>query len=682
MDPPLILGDQIYMANVHLRAFPSPTYNVTVRRVNASSGTQETLFSIAASSSELVSDGENLYVYTGSYIEVFNLTAHRFDGRLSTSLNPAVDQTTPLPGFDTDRCVSPLLQGHVLVIACRDRASFGQADAVFVRAFDTRTRSVLWTWVRDSETAVRPAGNNPVTWQGFSYAPRKSGFFVELSGLALVGNTLTLVDYVTDGDALEREDNRGGAVVSEVWFLNATRGAFEGLRWQLATTGTVSQTGPGAVGANAPNRPPHATGASHWAFAKFDSLIRYNLSDPPSSKATDSRPGPNLEGDVDTTIALWGDRLYVPNRRGILEFDFELTQGWAFELPAGFELVEGPTVATGTCVFVQSSRQRQDRESPGILHCIDPRTGRERWSHAFPRQVQFSVSDEMLAAVDARGRLTILGRSAASIGIQTRASTLYPRPGEPFWLAFSDTRPGAFGPATDFRIDWGDGTGADWAPGDVFTHQYEAPVTFTVRAWARNPAGQESTTSLQIYAGTIDPSLSFLSKALLPENQDKTFFVVGLLVTLILIRNARFQREIRAIDDAYERTEADPEACESVLEEYRQRARQHLFSHRLADSQAQVLERRVDELHRTVRLRIVDEHFEFLPHGMVKRLRAILDDGLVTQLERSHFLGALKALPTVSKSQKGQIQDLIDTWFERDAARQHQRTSRSSRPLP
>ena len=63
-----------------------------------------------------------------------------------------------------------------------------------------------------------------------------------------------------------------------------------------------------------------------------------------------------------------------------------------------------------------------------------------------------------------------------------------------------------------------------------------------------------------------------------------------------------------------------------------------LAQRKLDHGQYLVLTERIDDLQRGHRMSIVDERLSFLPHGMVKRLEAMLADAQVTGWERHHSI--------------------------------------------
>lgn len=92
-----------------------------------------------------------------------------------------------------------------------------------------------------------------------------------------------------------------------------------------------------------------------------------------------------------------------------------------------------------------------------------------------------------------------------------------------------------------------------------------------------------------------------------------------------------------------------------------------LMDGKLDEAQFAVLESRVSELARDLRVSALDDRFDFLPYGLVKSLRDMLADGRVSAWERKHVVRALDEDDVLTKAQKKKVRDLVDGWFRRDA---------------
>ncbi len=69
---------------------------------------------------------------------------------------------------------------------------------------------------------------------------------------------------------------------------------------------------------------------------------------------------------------------------------------------------------------------------------------------------------------------------------------------------------------------------------------------------------------------------------------------------------------------------------------------------------------------RDSRLRVVDERLDFLPHGLVRRIRAIMADGFLSTSERDAFLAKLEAEHGMTRSQRGAVRMIIESWHGQD----------------
>ncbi len=172
-----------------------------------------------------------------------------------------------------------------------------------------------------------------------------------------------------------------------------------------------------------------------------------------------------------------------------------------------------------------------------------------------------------------------------------------------------------------------------------------------------------------------NPEQNFLEAAFDDENQGRTFFIIGIVLTLIgalyglaRIRRSRatLDRELRAIEQVYITNREDPSRLEPALAERKQHVRGRLSDGRIDQAGFLLLEKRIDELGRGQRPEAIDQGLRFLPLSLVETLRAMLTDGRVTEWERRHFIDAIEKDGLLSQGQKDIVRRQIDDWFERD----------------
>lgn len=380
-------------------------------------------------------------------------------------------------------------------------------------------------------------------------------------------------------------------------------------------------------------------------------------------------------------MGLDGERLYAATAQGVTALDPETgVVTWQHVLDEGLALGGAPIITTDSMVILSAWRVVDGGFDRLAAHpiALDAATGKPLWSREFPSKQTFLVAaDGEHVAVLLNGNFTtlvVVGASGASLKPHAEVSSAYPAVGDPVRLD-AGAAAGAFGPAHRYRVDWGDGTVTSWRRGTVFEHSYGAPGDRTVRVQAENEANQTASHFLVLHVGAVEPN--FLSTAFAPENQNVTFFIIGLAVTLfggfvgflrLRHRLRILQRELERINRTYEQTRARVAECERALVERRAYAHVLLQDGKIDEAKFAVLEKRIDELLRNLRTGVLDDRFDFLPRGMARRLEQMLGDGRITAWEREHFLVALRADNLLTPPQKRQVEVMVDGWFRRDAA--------------
>lgn len=352
----------------------------------------------------------------------------------------------------------------------------------------------------------------------------------------------------------------------------------------------------------------------------------------------------------------------------------ETTPDFAYSV-AGFAV--SPTTVYAAYLETNDSRVRG-------VEALDVATGARRWrwesqdTEGPPNTITFFTGYGRGLAVAGRydGTVTVLGRTPASLQPPVLDTTAYPEVGDEVSVDLSRTGPGAFGPATRFRADWGDGNATAWQTSPVFTHAYDALGPREARFYAANDANQTASVPVTYRVGEPEPNV--LSEAFAAENQERTFFVLGLVITgigalvgLLALRRkrGRLRREMEAVDRVWVENKTNAGACDLALRERRARARGLVLDGTLDDAQGATLERHIDDLSRRARLSELDEGLDFLPMGIARRLREALEDGRVSTLEHDVLVRLVAEDTVLTLEQKTRVRLLVDAWWRRDNAR-------------
>lgn len=580
----------------------------------------------------------------------------------------------PGPAFRFDGAAN-CLRGGLLQVA--DGLVYVACDAheasVYVMALEAESGRLVWDHLLDGrEPMPTAAGGFP----GASYldtvqdASPPVGRSVAVTGLSRLGEA-TIVSYVS----LVSEDatsTRGTVAFGQYVALGPT-----GEPVWAASTGLVEDAVERQGGnTGSTNVPPAATGDADRTFLELVMVEEWRAGNtgPYADRQVPIRAqGSHNEGDPGSGFALAPEGLYATSRRTMVLLDPQLVPQASLAL-AGKEWGPSPLARTGNGFVFASSGA--DGAGFGATHpnveAMDAMTLRHRWTHSFATDIRFAVSNGLLVAWSEDGTLTVLGQSAASPRPKAVVSNELPAPGDLVRADLSGSGPGLFGKVTAYKADWGDGSVTDWQASPILEHRYASLSNFEARFSVRNAANQTaSVTQAFIVGGT--PELNFLQRQFAPDRQNTSFFILGLAATLLAalwgvinIRRShgRLARELKALEERIEARKG-PDLDEAIRA-FRQRAQQLFAQRKIDHGQYLVLLGRVQEVQRGLRMSVVDERLAFLPHGMVKRLEAMLGDAQVTGWERHHFLEALDAERALNPQQRREVRALVDSWFMAD----------------
>ncbi|MGQ0535568.1 MAG: PKD domain-containing protein, partial [Methanobacteriota archaeon] len=555
------------------------------------------------------------------------------------------------------------------------------------------TGAVRWTWSLDAAQQIANTTLLPATpcSLGVPQSCRASSAITVADWLAVTG-PYVIFNTVTIGGK--------GAIYAEVWVLDRETGLLlwteQGEALPRATNPNRCHAGRADLSCAAFAATARPTGTPTVLYLKNDAALRAKNPEDGTDIWTaelgreDTGAG---FGFQTAGLALAPEALYANSLQSLYRFPIDGT-----ERPAPFTLApdsheyweQSDLTVTPNALYGHAYS-----DSTGeILYAFDREIQGVSWRHEFGLGAgrngswsDYSVGDGVIIAtprtnnafndfreVDVSIHFTVLGRTAASLTTEATVSDAFPGPGAPVTVDLSRSRPGLFGPGTRYRVEWGDGTVSDWQADPRFQHAYNVTGDHIARLQVGNDAGQTASTLVTFHVGGTASTL--LSTAFDADHQNTTFFVLGLVMTGVVgvvgvarvqRRRRILQRELAAIDVVYEKNESNAPACEAALAERRTHVGALLAGGRLDESQYAALTRRIDDLARALRIKVLDDRFDFLPLGMVKTLQGILEDGHITRWEHEHFLWALERDRLLSTEQKQTVRGLIDSWFERDS---------------
>ncbi len=409
----------------------------------------------------------------------------------------------------------------------------------------------------------------------------------------------------------------------------------------------------------------------------------------------DRDPGEGMFGG----FALDDDALYATSSESVYRFSLDKPQDqWRFSLDSAYnERFAAPdVVVTDETLYVMATWRDGDGST---LYALEKDTKNLLWRHEIPPADGFerarfedgeeidqgsvhvhSLGDGVITVAGRDGKFQVIGTTNASLKPSLRVTTSTPQAGEQSSVDLSDTEPGAFGEATLYKAEWGDGTVTDWQDDPILTHAYAEDGDVTARFWVANENNQTASVTKTFYVGEEAPAeLNFLQEMFARENQDLTFGVFGILLAVSggAVGVARQQRKKHRLKDALEgverafaETKSQPLECEAQLTERKAHARGLMLDGQLGEDQFKVVTDRIEELRAELRIATVREEFAFLPHNVARALEEMLQDGRVATMEHEGALAALENAEGLTPEYKEKVRTRVNEWYNRDRGEQ------------
>ncbi len=645
--------DAVYAFLVHDPDGPDPLAPWTLYRVDPHRGQVDAIAELPSSNSNLESDAERLYTVSGTDLVALAIPTGEIVWQQPIAVGPGENLDFGCPGL--------AVQSDVVVIGCPTNGR-----QVMVSAFTVDDGEPLWsTLLACSVTEV--IGPDVYCGVEAAFASVALGFTQDAVVVAASGSPSGGIFMAA---AMERATGatrwstfQGGGDATDQDY------AFKHLQLSVEIAAMDDQAIIGSL--DRIFSIDLSTGAETWRYPPQGVVPPYN---------------PNIWGDVHVAegnggyYAPFAHRLHRFTPAGTLEWparpeaaDTSLNLG-EDGLWVGEELVWS-AAATGLAIL--SARDGSVHDEIPVSENYNGATLNNGWLALLSQPPSRSYDSGFVD--DTRERLgptyvSIYGQTMASIQPDIDISAAYPPLGRAVTIDATGTVPGLLAEDLRFTVHWGDGA-TDSGPGPVFQHAYDEAGDVTVVVRATNSAGQQSTWSTEIHPGIAEPN--FISDAFSPENQESTFFTLGIILTLIFaglgalrIRRKRglLRKEMQVADGTVARLRSDPDKLREALRDHRARARRLFLQGRLDEGSTGILERHIDELLRDHRLSKVEADLSFLPHGLFRSMQEMLRDARVTQLERNNFLIALDADGHLSPGEKKRVKRHVETWHREDVA--------------
>jgi hypothetical protein len=227
---------------------------------------------------------------------------------------------------------------------------------------------------------------------------------------------------------------------------------------------------------------------------------------------------------------------------------------------------------------------------------------------------------------------------------------------------------------------------ADWADGTVERHAWRGDAPLALQHVYREPGPKralftaiflDGTTATRVVdldvGGSPPPSLSFVQRRLSPENQEVTFFVLGLAITAFggamgYLGHRRSRSKIRQhlheLAAIRRRAWEDPQGALGEVIQLRRRLDDELSSGRLAENQYHLVHDKAGVLLAQLVPRAV-EHGEALSGPFRARLESVFQDGRLDRAELASVLRLLDQETALTSPQRQQLRRLVESLVAR-----------------
>lgn len=624
--------------------------------------------------------GDELYVATGPSLscdQVALAQCAREEARiLVLPLNGGTPREIELAPAGAAVDCEIAARDDALFTACfiDDSTTFGQASSLLELRRLTFEGIELWRWQKELDPRASIA---PLLQPGARVTATR-----DIVGLTVAGGIVTVVTQTFSGpDVGSWWDG---------WIVDAESGTFVATADPFPEDGHYGSADDDCLLPAGPLRdvPSASVGREDvWvrkerggcdAPNQAPTPVRLVIAPTDSSRQREVVSVPMRGDDAGTRSAISPERIYAATATHLVAVTSDGLTAWDVDLSTGTHMRPLPLLVDADRLYTFVS---SDANGPVRLVAWDSARGVPLWEHAFGGKVGGAGSGPGVIvadviAPDGTSSLVVLGRTAASLAVEPSVSNLYPGAGEFVRVDLSNVQAGLAGPATRYRAEWGDGEATEWQPSPVLEHGYNAVGDHVAYVYAGNDAGQVASATIVFQVGRPAPQ-NFLQQQFSADNQERTFFLLGLLITgifaalgLLRVRRRRdlLSAELAALESAVAAARSDPVQLDRALDERRFRARSLLLDHRLDEGQHAVLAARIEELSRAARLDVAERDLGFLPHRHVLALREMLRDGRVSSLERAHFLHLLDADDTLVPEYKARVRRVVDEWARNDGA--------------
>ncbi|MES2154932.1 MAG: hypothetical protein V4510_07325 [bacterium] len=296
----------------------------------------------------------------------------------------------------------------------------------------------------------------------------------------------------------------------------------------------------------------------------------------------------------------------------------------------------------------------------------------------FPATVPniIDLGDGRLLTCDNLGNVALLGPRPPPQRPVLSVDNAYPRLDEQVAL-YATPPPWPEAPRTLY-VGWGDGDYGVFAANETPQNLYRAAGDVSIRATFVYANGTTATAALTIHPGRDEPNLNFFQRAFLPENQNYTFFGVGLFLTLFGAIFAamgatrgrrRLAKYLARLDAIHESGRAKPFEATRALHDFREDCRADLARGKLDNAQFTVVESRANQVLQLLRQRVLGSFLGRTSETFNHALDLALLDGSIDPAESRALVDAVGREKGLAATERDALASLVSSWTAQKASR-------------
>lgn len=282
------------------------------------------------------------------------------------------------------------------------------------------------------------------------------------------------------------------------------------------------------------------------------------------------------------------------------------------------------------------------------------------------------LANDRLLAWDDAGHAALVQPGTTGTLPQLTADSLYPGVGEPARIDVAAPEGTPVPANASLLVAWGDGLIETVHDGDAPSHAYETAGDRQVLLTYVAPNGTTATSALRLHVGSSPPrAVGLIEQAFAPQNQNYTFFGIGLLLTVggsvfaaVSLHRGRHRldRHMAALDRLRDQGRREPFRAVRDLHTFREARRTDLAKGDLEDAQYTIIEAGATQVLGLLRQRILGVFTGRVSDRFSGALDLALADGSIDDVEGRGLLAQAEREADLTAAEREQLSGLIRSW--------------------